>query len=648
MLHGSISLFTACLENVMCGIAGFINADQTQADREILARMTSTLHRRGPDGFGHWTDGPAALGHRRLSIIDLAGGAQPMSNEDGSIWVTFNGEIYNEPALRKSLIERGHQFQTLSDTECLVHLYEEHGPDFVKQLNGMFALAIWDIPLQRLTLARDRMGQKPLYWSLQSNGLFAFASEPKALLKHPEFRAGLNTESLSKYLFYEYLPYENSMWEGVQKLRPGHLLVFENHQTRLERYWQSPVSHPLINQKRSDQDSLPAEFWNRFRGAVESHSRADVPLGVFLSGGVDSSAVAAALVELEGPERVRTFSIGFEDQSFDESSHARLVANHLGTQHHERIFSAETLIDLLPNVSEWLDEPFGDASLLPTHLLSKFAREQVTVALGGDGADELMSGYPTFTAEPWLHMFQRLPRPARSIIASIVDRMPVRHSNFSLDFKARQFLRGADCEPPLAHQRWLGSFSGAELEAILVEPPEFQVEAEMVRRVIGDTAHEPDDSTRRLLQYQETYLPEDILFKVDRASMAASLEVRAPFLDADLVDWLATLPYQVKRQGGVGKHLLKQALRDRLPSRIMNRPKKGFGIPVAAWLRGPLKNWMTDLLGQDRLNRQGLFRPEPVSRLVDEHIRGVRDHRKPIWTLLSFQIWYDQWINHRN
>ena len=639
---------TGSLDNVMCGIAGFINADQTQADRETLARMTSTLHRRGPDGFGHWTNGRAALGHRRLSIIDLAGGAQPMSNEDGSIWVTFNGEIYNEPALRKSLIERGHQFQTLSDTECLVHLYEDHGPDFVKLLNGMFALAIWDIPRQRLTLARDRMGQKPLYWSLQSNGLFVFASEPKALLKHPEFRAGLNTESLSRYFFYEYLPYENSMWEGVQKLRPGHLMVYENHETRLERYWQAPVSHPLSHEKRSNQESVPAEFWNRFRGAVESHSRADVPLGVFLSGGVDSSAVAAALVEIQGPERVRTFSIGFEDKSFDETSHARLVAKHLGTQHHERIFSAETLIDLLPNVSEWLDEPFGDASLLPTFLLSQFAREQVTVALGGDGADELMSGYPTFTAEPWLNMFQRLPRPARSILSSIVQRLPVRHSNFSLDFKARQFLRGSDCPPPLAHQRWLGSFSGAELEDVLVDPPAFSVEAELMRRVGADTAHEPDDPTRRLLQYQETYLPEDILFKVDRASMAASLEVRAPFLDADLVDWLAALPYQFKRQSGVGKHLLKQALRDRLPSQIMNRPKKGFGIPVAAWLRGPLKGLMTDLLAPDRLKQQGLFRPEAVSRLVDEHIRGVRDHRKPIWTLLSFQIWYDQWINPRN
>jgi len=245
-------------------------------------------------------------------------------------------------------------------------------------------------------------------------------------------------------------------------------------------------------------------------------------------------------------------------------------------------------------------------------------------------------------------MFQRLPRPARSIIASIVDRMPVRHSNFSLDFKARQFLRGADCPPPLAHQRWLGSFSGAELEDVLVEPPAFSVEAELMRRVGADTAHETDDSTRRLLQYQETYLPEDILFKVDRASMAASLEVRAPFLDANLVDWLAALPYQFKRQGGVGKHLLKQALRDRLPSQIMNRPKKGFGIPVAAWLRGPLKGLMTDLLAPDRLKQQGLFRSEAVSRLVDEHIRGVRDHRKPIWTLLSFQIWYDQWINPRN
>lgn len=631
----------------MCGIAGFIHANGQTASEATLERMTGTLHRRGPDGFGHWVNGSAALGHRRLSIIDLAGGAQPMSNEDGTVWVTFNGEIYNEPKLRKTLLQKGHTFRTGSDTECLVHLYEDEGPDFVRHLNGMFALAIWDIPRRRLVLARDRMGQKPLYWSVCDDGTLVFASEPKALLENPAFQGGLDRESLAQYLFFEYLPYERSIWQGVQKLRPGHRLVFEQGNVEIKRFWKPPVG---LNRAFSakDAENLPEAFWERFRSAVHSHSRADVPLGVFLSGGVDSSAVAAALVEIQGAERVETFSVGFEEASFDESSHARLVAKHLGTKHRERIFRAETLIDLVPKVTDWLDEPFGDASLLPTHLLSCFARESVTVALGGDGADELMAGYPTFTAEPWLERFQAMPAFMRKVVSGMVRGLPVRHSNFSLDFKAKQFLRGANVPAALAHQRWLGSFSGAELAAVLAEPPRFDIEKEYLTRLMEEWPAVAGEAERRLLQYQATYLPEDILFKVDRASMAASLEVRAPFLDAELVDWLAALPYEVKRRGGHGKLLLKKALQGKLPGEIMNRPKKGFGIPVAAWLRGPLKGWMTDLLGEERLRRQGLFQAEAVGRMVDEHLKGVRDHRKPIWTLLVFQIWYDRWLTRRD
>ena len=627
----------------MCGIAGFINPDGRPADESVLARMTGTLHRRGPDGFGHWVQGPAALGHRRLSIIDLAGGAQPMSNEDGSVWVTFNGEIYNEPQLRKTLLHKGHAFRTGSDTECLVHLYEEHGPEFVGRLNGMFALALWDMKRQRLVLARDRMGQKPLYFSKLSDGTLLFASEPKALLEHPRFKRELDHDNLAKYLYFEYLPYQNSIWQGVEKLQPAHLLVYEAGTTEKSRFWQAPIElQPTLT--AAQEKRLPNQFWEKFRNAVHSHSRADVPLGVFLSGGVDSSAVAAALVELDGPQKVETFSIGFEEGSFDESSHARLVARHLGTKHHERIFSAQTLIDLLPTLTDWLDEPFGDASVLPTHLLSRFARERVTVALGGDGADELMAGYPTFTAEPWLRRFQAMPGGVRRLVSTFVQNMPVRHSNFSLDFKAKQFLKGADAIGALAHQRWLGSFSAAELDDILLDPSGIEQEAGYLARLMVDWPVSVSEEDRRLLQYQSTYLPEDILFKVDRASMAASLEVRAPFLDADLVDWLARLPYRVKRRGGKGKILLKQSLQGRLPKQIMNRPKKGFGIPVAAWLRGPLQGWMTDMLAPGRIKAQGLFEPNEVSRLVDDHLASRRDNRKPLWTLLMFQIWYDRWL----
>lgn len=607
--------------------------------------MTSSIAHRGPDAAGYWVEEETALGHRRLSIIDVGGGAQPMTNEDSSVWVVYNGEIYNEPKLRSDLIARGHKFRNDSDTECLVHLYEDHGPDFVRKLNGMFAFAIWDRSKKRLVLARDRMGQKPLYWHQAADGSILFASEPKAILAHPGYRRAIDRDALARYFFYEYFPWDSSIWAGIRKLRPGHVLVWEDGDVEIRDFWLPRFSmSPQGLDPSDDLTHLPDKFWNRFRDAVDRHRRSDVPLGVFLSGGVDSSAVAAALVELQGPDRVATFSIGFDEKSFDESSQAREVAKFLGTRHNERMFGVDTLIGMIPEVAAWCDEPFGDASLLPTNLLSRFAREQVTVALGGDGADELMAGYPTFTAEPWRHRYESLPGWMRSSIAGAVRRMPVRHTNFSLDFKAKQFMKGAGCPPAVAHQRWLGSFDAQGLRRLLIDAPPFDPEEELQRRLDDETGERFGSEERLLYQYQTTYLPEDILFKVDRASMATSLEVRAPFLDADLVDWVAGLPYHVKRRGQSGKWLLKQAMRDKVPPFVTRRAKKGFGIPVAAWLRGPLRSWMTDWLGSDRIKRQGLFDDREVQRLVGEHLQGIRDHRKPIWTLLVFQIWYDHWL----
>ncbi len=631
----------------MCGIAGFVNADRRPADPQILTAMTNSIVHRGPDAAGSWVEDETALGHRRLSIIDVSGGAQPMTNEDSSVWVVYNGEIYDEPKLRSGLIARGHTFRNESDTECLVHLYEDHGPDFVRYLNGMFAFAIWDRPKKRLVLARDRMGQKPLYWHLTADGSILFASEPKAILAHPDYAKAIDRDALSRYFFYEYFPWESSIWAGIHKLRPGHLMVWEDGKFEIRDFWRPRFSIPSRepdSMELADKEHLPARFWGRFRDAVDRHRRSDVPLGVFLSGGVDSSAVAAALVELQGPDRVATFSIGFDEKSFDESSLSREVAGFLGTRHHERKFGVDTLIGMIPEVAAWCDEPFGDASLLPTHLLSRFAREQVTVALGGDGADELMAGYPTFTAEPWRQRYERLPGWMRGSLAAAVRRMPVRHTNFSLDFKAKQFMKGAGCTPSIAHQRWLGSFDVQGLRRLLIDAPPFDPEEELQRMLDVEAGERSNVDDRLLYQYQTTYLPEDILFKVDRASMATSLEVRAPFLDAELVDWVAGLPYHVKRRGRCGKWLLKQAVREKVPQFVTRRAKKGFGIPVAAWLRGPLKSWMTDWLGSDRIRRQGLFDEREVRRLVEEHLSGARDHRKPIWTLLVFQIWYDRWF----
>jgi asparagine synthase (glutamine-hydrolysing) len=606
--------------------------------------MTETLEHRGPDGAGLHLDGPAGLGHRRLSIIDLAGGAQPMANEDGTVWVTYNGELYNELELRADLEARRHRYQTASDTESLVHLYEERGPRFVEALNGMFALALWDARARTLVLARDRMGQKPLYYADLPDGGIAFGSEPKAVLANPEVARSVDHDSLCRYLFFEYLPAPYSIWHELRKLPAGHLLVWHDGRTRLERYWTSPIPPPAAEHCLFE--TAAAAFWETLRAAVSRHRRSDVPIGVFLSGGIDSSSVAAALCELEPAASIRTFSIGFEDPSFDESAHARAVAAHLGTNHHERVFSARTLMNLLPEIGTWLDEPFGDASVLPTHLLSRFAREHVKVVLGGDGADELLAGYPTFAVEGAARLFRGLPRAARALAGAAVGRLPVDHRNFSFDFKLKQFLRGADEPPALAHQRWLGSFSGREITELLVDPPGIDVEAEHIeraRRLFNPEAR-VDPLTSSLLLYQDTYLPEDILYKVDRASMACSLEVRAPMLDTVLVDQVAALPPHFKFGRGQTKRLLKRAAAGRLPEAILRRGKKGFGIPVARWLRGPLCGLLEEKLGPDRLKRQGLFRPEVVARLIGEHKSGARDNRKPLWTLLMFQLWHQHWL----
>ncbi len=623
----------------MCGIAGFVAGDG--ADRGIVERMTGALAHRGPDGEGFHVGGPVALGHRRLSIIDVEGGAQPMANEDGTIWVTYNGELYNEVELRRELEARGHRYRTSSDTESLVHLYEEEGPEFVRRLNGMFALALWDSRRSRLVLARDRMGQKPLFYAELPGGGLAFGSEPKAVLAHPEVGRSLDRGGLAQYLFYEYVPAPGSIWRSLRKLPRAHRLVWEGGTLRIDRYWEPPRALALT--EVPDFETASERFWEEFRASVARHRRSDVPLGVFLSGGVDSSSVAAALCQVEPARGIQTFSIGFEDPSFDESGHARVVAEHLGTNHHEKTFSIATAMELLPEVAGWLDEPFGDASILPTHLLSRFARESVKVVLGGDGADELLAGYPTFAAERVAGIFRRLPGRVRALAGAAVSRLPVDHRNISLDFQLKQFLRGAAEPLPLAHQRWIGSFSGDEVGEILVDGDPIGVESEHLRRASGVAAG-PDPLADSLALYQETYLPEDILTKVDRASMACGLEVRAPFLDARLVDFVQVLPSSYKYGRRTTKRLLKSAAARHLPASILARPKKGFGIPVARWLLGPLAPMVDQLLGREHLHRQGIFRPDVVARLIEQHRAGVRDNRKPLWTLLMFQLWCDRWL----
>ncbi len=623
----------------MCGIAGFVNCDGVAADRELLRRMTEALAHRGPDGDGFYVNGPVGLGHRRLSIIDLKGGGQPMANEDESVWVSYNGEIYNEPELRERLLARGHIFRTACDTECLVHLYEEHGPQFAQYLNGMFALAIWDQCRSRLVLARDRMGQKPLYYARTPGGGLVFGSEAKAVLVHPEIERRIDQDGLARYLFYEYVPAPGTIWHGLSQLPRANVLVWEGGRVSSERYWQAPVpvaDAPTSRRLLSNSGRTSGPPWHGIAAPMcrwESSSRAgSTPRALPRPSANSSRHIGSGHSRSDSTTRAST------------RAPARMVAHHLGTDHHEHIFAASTVLELLPQVVTWLDEPLGDASLLPTHLLSRFARTEVTVALGGDGGDELLAGYPTFAAELGSGVFRRLPRPARQLAESVVNSLPVKHGNLSFDFKLKQFLRGASEVPSLAHQRWMSSFAGSEICALLAEPPAIDVEAEHLRGAQG-LARGADGLARALALYQDTYLPGDVLNKVDRASMACGLEVRAPLLDASLVDSIQRLPSRYKFAHGRTKRILKRAAAGKLPVPILRRPKRGFCVPVARWLRGPLGPLLDDLLGPDRLVRQGLFRPEEVTRRIREHREGVRDHRKPLWTLLMFQLWYCHWID---
>lgn len=624
----------------MCGICGIVGPDRV--DREVLARMTRVLRHRGPDDEGfyiaEYEDGGAVgLGFRRLSIIDLDSGNQPISNEDGSVQVVFNGEIYNFRELRRELETRGHRFATNADTEVLVHLYEELGPRCVERLNGMFAFALWDENARRLLLARDRFGKKPLYYA-ELGGSLLFGSELKALREHPLCACRLDFGALGRYLALEYVPTPHSIFEGVKKLPGGHLLLWQAGSASVERYWD--LSFGPYDEGRSDEDYVD-ELRLRLREAVRRRLVSDVPLGAFLSGGIDSSSVVAMMAAELPAELVKTFSIGFGERSFDESDHARRVADHFRTDHHEDVFTASTLLDLLPDVVDFLDEPLADPSVLPTYLLSRFTRQSVTVALGGDGADELLAGYPTFPADRVARLYRVPDSVHRRLLLPLADKLPTSTDNFSFDFKVKRFLRGAGSSADVRHPLWLGAFTPSEVGDVLVRDT---ADPLAEQRAFFESAPTKDKIERLVYLYAKTYLQDDILVKVDRASMACSLEVRAPFLDSELVEFLGRVPPRLKLRHFDTKHLLKRAMKGALPEGIADRPKKGFGVPVAEWLKGDLREALRDELSPARLRSQGIFEPVEVQRLVSEHLAGRRDHRKPLWTLFVFQLWHRRWI----
>ena len=637
----------------MCGIAGFARSKQSVRSMEgadVLRNMVSTLSSRGPDAEGLKISGSVALGHRRLSVIDLSGGAQPMHHEELGLTVVFNGEIYNYEEINVELKSLGYHAKSRSDTETLLLAYAAWGKKCVEKFNGMFAFVIHDIRNRVLFGARDRIGKKPFYY-FHKDGLFAFASEPKALLQHPCVKREIDPAAAARYFLQEFVAAPYAIFKDMRKLAGGESLTYKlnSDSVTIERYYDMP----FVGQPEPADDVSETEWGERIRASLEKAVQrrlvSDVPLGVFLSGGIDSSAITAVMVKLMGPENVKTFSIGFSDKRFDESVHAQKMSKYLGTQHYEDHMSAEVATYILPKVVSFLDEPFADPSVLPTYLLARFARQHVTVALAGDGGDELFAGYDTFRALPFTRLYNAIVPGAihRSVVRPLAQKMPVTYGNFSLDFRIKQFLRGTKVPESQRLWRWLGSFVPEELTN-LIEPAVLGTLAtdglyEQVEELHSRVA-QYDAVTRDGYLFTKTYLSDGVLAKVDRATMACGLETRSPMLDTDFVALAGQVPSRLKHKGGLSKYILRKALTGMLPEDILARPKKGFGIPVGDWFRGRLRDMLQDTLHERRIREGGILRPAAVKALIDDHISGRRDNRKPLWTLFMFELWREHWL----
>ena len=612
----------------MCGICG-IASTRGAVDPRRLAAMSATLVQRGPDSDGAYVDGPVGLAARRLAIIDLATGDQPISNEDGRITVVQNGEIYNYRELRHELERAGHRFSTSGDTEVLVHLYEEHGERFADRLRGMFAIALWDSERGRLVLARDRYGIKPLYHR-EADGELAFASELRALP-----RGEIDLDALDAFLAFNSVPGPLTIFREVRKLPPGHVLTWEAGRSELLRYARpAPVS---ADEVRYDEGAeLVEELRARLRDSVRAHLVSDVPVGVLLSGGIDSSVLAALAAE-ELSEPLRTFSIGFEERSFDELGDARLVAKRYGTDHHELVLRPDAAL-LLPALADAFDEPFADSSALPTYLVSQLAAGEVKVALSGEGGDELFGGYYTYAADL---LAERAGWTAR-FLRPVVERLPSSSARASFDYKAKRFVRAAHLPPLERHHGWKEIFSPDARAELTGRRGELDP-VDLLRARFEETGE-----AELLARLQDvdlgTYLVDDLLVKTDRASMAHSLEARVPFLDSVVTNFALSLPSKHKVRGLRKKVLLRKAAEPLVPDELLRRRKRGFSIPAAAWLRGELESFARETLSAETLRRQGFFRPEVVTRLLDDHAAGREDLSRQLWGLLAFTLWHERHV----
>ena len=625
----------------MCSIFGIVKSDKEPIRPDLFGQMRDASIHRGPDDSGRYFEPGLAMGMNRLAIIDLRTGNQPIFNEDRSLVIIFNGEIFNHREIRTKLEKKGHTYTTNSDTETILHAFEEYGPDCVYHFNGMFAFAIWNISTKTLFLARDRLGIKPLY-ILKGDDYIAFASEAKCLLHLIPGGAKPDWNVLFRFFSFGYVPSPQSPFQDIEKILPGHYAWIRG--TKIEKKCYFRPEYGLG--QREDIDKVVVRVEELLEQAVYLELISDVPIGVFLSGGLDSSIVAY-YANKRSSQKTCSFALRFEEETHDESSDARLVAEHLGLEHKELFFSRDLLFDSLKQVSNLLDEPFGDSTVLPLYALSRFAREHVKVILTGWGGDEIFAGYPTYKAHQYSSYYRRLPLYLSTwLVPTLVDKLPVSDKYMSLEFKAKRFVKGANLAPELQHFLWMGYFDDATKVRIFRKHVLEQVTEGTLDHVLAvlETFREKDLVSRIMHLDALFFLEGNGLFQADRMTMAASIEARVPLLNNDLLEYVNALPIDVKLLGGKLKGLLKRVLESRLPHQILKKPKKGFGPPSSVWTRGIFADLLLTLFSRERVEEQGIFNYHEIKVIMDEHVTKKCDHGRNLWALLSFQLWYDKFI----
>jgi asparagine synthase (glutamine-hydrolysing) len=625
----------------MCGIAGIVCSDGAPVDRGLLEGMNEAIRHRGPDDDGFYFSDGVGLAMRRLSIIDLKSGQQPIHNHDRTAWIVFNGEIYNYRELRAQLEKLGHGFYTDSDTEAIVHAYDQYGTDCPKYLRGMFAFAIWDDRAKSLFLARDRVGKKPLLYA-ELDGELVFASEFNALLQHPGISRDVDFEAIHHYLSFICVPAPLTAYRAIRKLEPGHSLLWRNGEIKIERYWQLDFSKKL----NIGEEEAGERVVELLREAVRVRLMSEVPLGAFLSGGIDSSAVVALMAE-ESSEQVKTFSIGFEEQDFSELHHARRLAEHVGANHHEFIVRPDAM-EVLPTLVEHYGEPFGDSSAIPSYYVSKETRAYVTVALNGDGGDECFAGYERYAGMSIAQKYAFLPGALRNgLIANVVNALPGLDARPNLR-KARRFVTAASMPPVECYLRWVSAFDEEMKQNLYSDSFRHETANFRSAGILEPwfaSANGAGIVDAALLTDTMTYLPNDLLVKMDIASMTVSLEARSPFLDHHLMEFAASLPENLKLRRMKKKYLLKRVLKKLVPTENLRRSKMGFGVPIGHWFRGAMQPFLRETLLSEKALSRGLFKPEMVRKIIDQHVTRRIDHSHRLWTLLMLELWFQRFID---